>query len=383
MPRRPSEPTLPLLLVAFSSLSPFSYPNNNPKSAKQRERPEHVGRLKKPVRSPRWSVLDLLHPRQPLALYSYPDDEPKSAPAPAKTAPAAASAPKAPAAPRNVPGAAARGGNQNRPARNAPRRQPSGFDHTPETFDGERVAAPKRAHHGPDKHTKAPGSDFKTSGGHRSRGGHRGAKTPASGGERRQFERKSGTLPDSQKKVDAGWGANEGTAELSAEVQGENDAEAEEKAPETPAEPVEETPAEPEEVQKSLDEYLAERANSAFFGKKEGRQVDADTVEGSQFVREGIDQFFAGKDKKESTKTKARKEKVHIEIDGQFAEPAGSRPARPEGQRGGRGGARGGRGRGEGRGRGAPRGAPRGGANRSNANAANISDDKAFPALGA
>lgn len=81
------------------------------------------------------------------------------------------------------------------------------------------LAPPKRAHHGPDKHTKPPGGTVLTSGGHRSRGsGHvRGAKTPAFGAERRQFERRSGGIPDSQKKVDQGWGPNQGEAELTGE----------------------------------------------------------------------------------------------------------------------------------------------------------------------
>ena len=78
------------------------------------------------------------------------------------------------------------------------------------------TAPPKRAHRGPDKHTKPPGGIPVTSGGHRSRSeGHiRGAKTPAFGGERRQFERRSGANPDSQKKVDQGWGPDQGEAEL-------------------------------------------------------------------------------------------------------------------------------------------------------------------------
>jgi hypothetical protein len=41
------------------------------------------------------------------------------------------------------------------------------------------------------------------------------ARTPNFGGERRQFERRSGTNPDSQKKIESGWGADEGEAELS------------------------------------------------------------------------------------------------------------------------------------------------------------------------
>ena len=37
---------------------------------------------------------------------------------------------------------------------------------------------------------------------------------PTDGGERRHFERRSGGLPDSQKKVDQGWGSNDGPREL-------------------------------------------------------------------------------------------------------------------------------------------------------------------------
>jgi plasminogen activator inhibitor 1 RNA-binding protein len=87
--------------------------------------------------------------------------------------------------------------------------------------------------------------------------------------------------------------------------------------------------------------------------------------------------------------TKApKKEKVYIEVDGQFATPpgggAGGRPTRGTGERGGRG-------------RGGPRGAPRGGAGARGRGAprggrgafggasANIdaNDQSAFPALGA
>lgn len=94
-------------------------------------------------------------------------------------------------------------------------------------------------------------------------------------------------------------------ADISAEVEGERDAVVEENTPETPApEGVEADdvaaavtePAEPEEIQKGLDEYLAERASAAFeFGKKEGRRVNAETLEGSEFRRQGIDDFFTGK----------------------------------------------------------------------------------------
>lgn len=91
-----------------------------------------------------------------------------------------------------------------------------------------------------------------------------------------------------------------------AEVEGEKDAVAEENAPQTPAAEGEEPVAaeaaadvaeeEPEEVQKSLDQYLAERAAAALaVGKKEARQVSAETLEGQAFRREAIDEFFSGK----------------------------------------------------------------------------------------
>ena len=53
---------------------------------------------------------------------------------------------------------------------------------------------------------------------------------------------------------------------------------------------------EEEEVTKSYDEYLAERAaaQDATIGKKEGRQVNNETVEGTQFSREAIADFFSG-----------------------------------------------------------------------------------------
>ena len=107
-----------------------------------------------------------------------------------------------------------------------------------------------------------------------------------------------------------------------AEEEGEKDAQVEENAPQTPAADdggwgadetpaaaadagekpsggfaaEEETPEEPEEIQKSYDEFLAEKAKEALsFGKKEGRQVNSEDLEGKAFVREGIDDFFSGK----------------------------------------------------------------------------------------
>lgn len=291
----------------------------------------------------------------------------------------------------------------------------SGFENAG-GFDGERVAPSKKYRHGPDAHTKGPRENRpirnQTSGGHTSSGAGRGGRTPNFGGERRQFERRSGTVGDSQKKVEHGWGSNEGAAELTAEVEGEKDAVAEENTPQTPAPEGEDggwgapeasadapaataaaeeaEPEEPEEIQKSYDEFLAEKAAQQLqFGKKEGRSVNAETLEGKAFVRETIDEFFSGKEKTAAAKAKApKKEKVFIEVDGQFASPAGGRPTRGTGDRGGRGGRGAGRG-GDRGGRGGPRGGrggPRGGARGGfGGQAATIdaSNEKAFPALGA
>lgn len=367
--------------------------------------------------------------RNPFDALGEDGDSPAPVKAPAAATTGAAAKKATETVQRDVPGSGrggrgGRGGDRgSRPSRGTPR-EDRGPRHTaqepasgvaegfedPAGFDGERVAPPKKAHHGPDRHTKNPNNrGGYTSGGHSSRGSGavRGAKTPAFGGERRQFERRSGGYQDSQKKVESGWGANEGSAELSAEVEGEKDAADEETAPQTPAaegdggrgasdEPTaaatgfgddaEETPEEPEEVQKSYEEYLAEKAAAALeFGKKEVRQVSEAALEGTAFVREGIVDFFSGKEKTTTKAAKPKKEKVFIEVDGQFARPASDRPTRGGDRgRGGRGGGRGGdRG---GRGRGAPRGARGGfgGANsRGGAQGLNSTDEKAFPALGA
>jgi len=353
-------------------------------------------------------------------------DDGDESPSPA-VKPAAKKADPAPAPARAVPGAGkpernagaergARGGRY--PSRGAPRNVyrnegdrntgPTSTEgvaegmETPGGFDGERVPPSKKGNHIRDAHTKGPRGNRPaknlTSGGHSSTGGGRSsAHTPAQGGERRQFERRSGGLPDSQKKVDHGWGANEGEAELTAEVEGQADAVVEENTPQSPApEGVEadqvaaEEPVEPEEIQKSLDEYLAERAAAAVsFGKKEGRTVTAETLEGSEFVRQGIDEFYSSRKEKTGSKSapKPKKEKVFIEFDGQFATPPGGAP---RGDKPFRGGDRAERGRGGGRGRGGPRGAPRGaprggargGARGQGANL-DSNDQTAFPALGA
>ncbi|WVW82535.1 hypothetical protein I302_104546 [Kwoniella bestiolae CBS 10118] len=361
------------------------------------------------------------------------DDGDSPSPAPAKATPAPAKKESAPAPQRSVPGSQPRGaagqgarGRGSYPSRGGPRNTYQGEQRntgpvssegnvegseTAGGFDGERVAPSRKGNQGTvrDAHTKGPrgsrpargggnSSRNVTSGGHSSYGsGHyRGAKVPAQAGERRQFERRNqngGT--DSQKKVDHGWGANTGEAELKDEVEGEKDAQVEENQPQTPAPeaseevaaPVEAAePEEPEEVTKSYDDFLAERAQQALsipgLEKKEARTVSSE-LEGTAFVREGVEEFFSGKSKSAEAKSKApKKEKVYIEVDGQFAQP--NRPPRRDNdnapRRGGnRGGPRGGAGQRGGRGQG-PRGGARGGRAPAGINA---NDTNAFPALGA
>ncbi|XAO27124.1 hypothetical protein I312_105966 [Cryptococcus bacillisporus CA1280] len=338
-------------------------------------------------------------------LFDLLGDDESPAPAAPKTAPKKSE--PAPAQ-RNVPGAAPRGnanrgrGNNNRGTHTVTRDDRVADNEGTVTaggFDGERVPASRKGNHTRDAHTKGPRGSrpAKTSGGHTSAGnGHyRGAKVPAQAGERRQFERRNPTgTTDSQKKVEHGWGVNSGEAELKDEVEGEKDAKVEENAPQTPAEGVvgeAEAPAaegeaeqEPEEVTKSYEEYLAERAqqNAAVsaLGKKQTREV-ASEIEGKAFVREAIDDFFSGKSKSTEAKAKPKKEKVFIEFDGQFAQP--SRPPRRDREGGERSGERSGRGRGQRGGFGGQRGNNRGGARASRPAPINANDTKAFPALGA
>lgn len=172
---------------------------------------------------------------------------------------------------------------------------------------------------------------------------------------------------------------------MNAEAAGENDAAT--AGAETPAAPQEEEEQEPEDNSKTLDQYLAEKAEQSLggvLGKKEARTVSADDIEGKVFAREQDEDasFFAGKAKPEAKKSaKPKKEKVYIEVDGQFANPAG-RPPRQDRERSDR--PQRGRGAPRGAARGAGRGAARGGAGRGpRQSAVDANDEKAFPALGA
>ncbi|KAJ9102453.1 hypothetical protein QFC21_002853 [Naganishia friedmannii] len=273
-------------------------------------------------------------------------------------------------------------------------------------FEGER-RAPGR--NGPRGHGEGRGRGRATRAPRGGRGGAAGGaaggERPAHGGERRHDGRRSAhALPDSEKRVASGWGADEGNAELAAEVEGAVDASKEAASPDadaaaTPAAaaasteaPVAEKKVEEEEDNtKSYEEYLAEKAKAASaFAQLEGRQV----VGTSDFVGSALkksdepeDPFFSGLKKEKPTgvkkETSSKKEKIFIEHEGRFAPPSsgerGERTERRGGARGGRGGARGG----DRPTRGAARGAARGGNNTQRQAPIAVNDDKAFPALGA
>ncbi|KAK9362479.1 hypothetical protein V1504DRAFT_438698 [Lipomyces starkeyi] len=195
------------------------------------------------------------------------------------------------------------------------------------------------------------------------------------GGSRRQFDRHSGALPDSEKQVTDSWGSpatewkNEqaSKADISqefAEVKAEDVADtgattngAAEAIPEDAA------PATEEDHSKTLEEYLEElHAKSAELGPKlplrkpnEGEDPSTWGTVVSKEAEEEDSPYITGlKPKSKETKAKVKKEKIVVEIEPRFADPSVARRGRggPRGGRGGeRGGERGGRG-GRGRGRG-------------------------------
>lgn len=344
-------------------------------------------------------------------------------------APAAAPAPKAAAAPapaktqRDIPGskpksddkpAGARGGRGGYPARGGPRNVLKGDKPKPAEdnavdpepgFEGERIANSKTA-----RTPRAP-REKGARGGKAGRGRGQAPGAGYQGGDRKNDPRRSAhAVPDTEKRIASGWGAEEGTAELTAEVEGATDAAKEtaqtgtetpaagewDSAPSGPAADewdaapaaegeAEKKPEEEVDNSKSYEEYLAEReaTKNAQLGKLEGRTVEgSDELTGSAFKR-AEEEFFGGvkKEKASAAKTKERKEKVFIEVEGKFAPPSrGDRDGAPRGGRGGRGGFRGGD-----RGSDRPRGG-RGGNRNTNSNSApavSVNDESAFPALGA
>lgn len=200
---------------------------------------------------------------------------------------------------------------------------------------------------------------------------------------------------DHEKQVAHGWGAASGEGELADETAGEaiaqkdeKEAVAEDAAPEDVAEP------EPEDKTKSYEQYLAELAQKKLdLGEQKVRKANegssAKFPEGKAVTREEDEDYFAGSGGKKQ-RTRERKEKAFVELDGdRLLQPpprentgGRGRGGRGRGEgRGGRGGEGRGRGRGEGRGEGRGGGGrgPRGGAQ----SGPNLNDNNAFPSLGA
>lgn len=362
--------------------------------------------------------------RNPFDLLGDDGETPRQVAAP-KAAPAAA-----PKAVREVPGSktpannsnnnktdsANRGGRAGYYNRGGPRNVLKGEGKTkpatdaevttvdPESgFEGERRAPGKneRGQARPRGHGEGSGRGRAT----RTRGRGQAPGAGYQGGERRNDGRRSAhALPDTEKRVASGWGAEDGAAELTAEVEGATDATKEAAEPQTPSgwevsaeatpaaaeQEAEKKPEEEEDNTKSYEEYLAERqaAKDAKLGKLEGRQVDGTSEFVGSVFQKQEEEFFSGAKKEKAAaakKEKERKEKVFLEVEGKFAPPSRGEPR--EGGRGGRGGRGGFRGD-----RGSDR-APRGGASRggrggarnnaSSAPAVAVNDESAFPALGA
>ncbi|KAJ7103488.1 hypothetical protein B0H15DRAFT_215417 [Mycena belliarum] len=339
--------------------------------------------------------------KNPFALLEADDSSRPSSPVPAKAAPAApvpAAPPRGAQKPRGGP--AARGGKYYaRGAAKAGARTDDGAGNLNQ--NGIEDAPQDRKFDG--------------------RGRGRGARGGARGGRGgRQFDKHSQTgKVDSEKKVNQGWGADEGTAELKAEQAAVSDANAE-AAPaggewgataagasewDAPAGNAEWTaPAgdaaaadaegaakperegrpprrerEPEEEDNTLtlEQYLAQQKDKdSLIPKIEAvRQAnegaDADLWKGAVALDKGEeDAYFVGKSKSAPKARTKKEEKVFLEIEARFERPSRGGPR-------GRGGDdRGGRGRGVARGRGGPRGRPAGGAP-----AVNVDDEKAFPSL--
>jgi len=327
--------------------------------------------------------------KNPFALLNE-DDGAESAPAPAQLpTPAAIPATKAPQKDQKPKtGPASRGG------RYYPRGGAANKSTLREGQEGDADAAPR-------ENRRVEGE---TRG--RGRGGGRGGRGrggPA-GGRGRQFDRHSGGLPDSDKKVNQGWGANEGKAELTAEVQGQTDA-VKDSAADTWAEslaPAPENtgdgwgggetagatpngtgesrrPKEEEDNSLTLDEYLAQKAQSEVIPKIDAVRKPNEGVDESQWKNavplakakeEG--NYFVGKVKAAPKARVKKEEKVHIEIDARFERPS-------------RGGPRGGRGRGgpdrDERPRGTGRGRGRGDRHGAQQPDVNVADQAAFPSL--
>jgi len=335
------------------------------------------------------------------------DDEPDPTPAPA------AATPKAPApAPvkkeQPAKGPSTRGGRyyaRGGGAKPAPREDAANEEAT----TGEGVRFSEGRPEGGRGRGRGRGGEF--------RGRGRGGEFRGRGGRQDRPDRHSQTgKTDTEKRVNSGWGAEEGHTELAAEESGAADATADAKdapdanewgapaaeewgapaadawgAPAAGGEAAKEGEDRPERRQReeeeedntmTLTEYLAKKkASEAVPSKPEGRAANegADSSlwkDAIQLQRdEDEDNYYVGKTRATHKARTKKEEKVFIEIDARFAPP--ERSGRGRGDRG-RGRGDGGRERG-GRGRGGfdqPRSGTR------NNEPVDVSDESAFPSLG-
>ncbi|KAI8371265.1 hypothetical protein EDC96DRAFT_563575 [Choanephora cucurbitarum] len=186
----------------------------------------------------------------------------------------------------------------------------------------------------------------------------------------RQFDRHSGTgIVDTPKKINKGWG-KAGSSEVEATKDTLNPAD-----PDAPEQEVA-APVEEEEKVKTLDEYLAEKANKslkvALPEARKANDADSAAFEGTvAFAKEEFEEFYVSKESKSVKKTteKIRKEKVVVDIEQRFAEKA-----RPEFRKNER------RGRGNNNNNSKARRGPK---NTASGAAINLQDVAAFPTLGA
>ncbi|BFZ63734.1 hypothetical protein YB2330_004866 [Saitoella coloradoensis] len=226
----------------------------------------------------------------------------------------------------------------------------------------------------------------------------RGAGNAGSRG--REFERHSATgRVDSEKAVEQGWGKQtdswEASGELAAKdrkeeaVEGAEPTETVEVAGQT--EEVAKVREEEEDNSKTLEEYLAEQAaKTAALPKIEAVRTPNEGADDSKWAKnlvtkpkvDEVEDIFAAQRKtKAAGAKKDRKEKQVLEIEQKFTEPARA-PRETRAPRE----ARAPRGRGGNNQRGAARGAARGNngqARGPKASAPAISDESAFPSLGA
>jgi len=222
----------------------------------------------------------------------------------------------------------------------------------------------------------------------RGRGTRRGAGRGRTGA---QGDRHSRTgIAEHEKQAAHGWGGQDGISELADEKAGEAIAKADEK--EDGAVAAEEAEPEEEDKSKSYVAYLAELAEkklslAAQNVRKPNEGSSAKFPEGKPVTRDEPEDFIAGSGGK-AKREREKKAKNFLALDDEKLHREA--PRESFGGRGrGRGEGRGGRGRGEGRGRGAPRGgAPRGGdrparGGRGSAQTPNVTDQSAFPSLGA